>query len=271
MTSNDTVLRLRALCAPTLLLWLFGLAILMQLAEPSVASVARATKSTRQDANYRSYHFVLLVKSEGSNRTGASTDVSEELVIMPTDANLLERSTGGAIELKPQPLPEHITSALLKKYQTNRSPPKRLQTTPAVDAGTSVSHLVSKLQQPSAQPSIELHTISRGTGKKQRYPKKASAVNATPTTTERTAGTTAILKSSLRLLPVDDRDDGLAPFEVVATSKGSLPAQPRTVRKTAPQPSGDGTQKKARYEVIGTFRDAHVSRTRTQRLSAATR
>ncbi|KFB51879.1 phage integrase family protein [Anopheles sinensis] len=269
MAAEGSVLRIRALCAPAILLTaLFVLTLLSCATDATVPSPTKANKFASPDTNYRSYHFVLLVKSEGSNRTGASSDVSEELVIMPADANLLERSTGGAIELKPQPLPGHITSTLLKKYQTNRSLQKRHQLAPAADIPTKTEPAVSPTASELQHPTIQLHTVSRGHGKKQRYPKKVGAVKTSPTTTEGT--TMSVQKSSLRLLPVDDREDGLAPYEVVATSKGSLPAQPRTVRKTAQQTAGDGSQPKPRYEVIGTFRDAHGARTKPQRLSAVT-
>uniref|UniRef100_A0A182Q2C1 Uncharacterized protein n=1 Tax=Anopheles farauti TaxID=69004 RepID=A0A182Q2C1_9DIPT len=272
MATNGTVLRFRALYAATVP-WLVTLSILLQLAAPFVATPTKASKSGTDskaaNAAYRSYHFVLLVKSNGSNRTdhdSATSNVSEELVIMPTDADLLEQSDGGAIELKPQPLPSHITSAFVKQYHSNRAS-SRKRSQAAASSPTSVTKLVENARTDASlvEPSILLHKASREAAKKQRYPKKVSVetMDKTKRPTDKAIRQldSTKLDASLRHLSLADID--LAPYELVATSKG-LNGQPRTVRKTP----AAGEVQQPRYEVIGTFRDAHVlSRARARRQS----
>lgn len=268
MATNGTVLRFRALYAPAML-WLLGISFLIHLpGSSSVASSTKPSKSGRDSSAYRSYHFVLLVKSKGSNKPDVTAgNVSEELVIMPADAGLLELSNAtGGIELKPQPLPGHITSTLVKKYHSNRIARKQAQLV-AATALSKRSKNSNTIASTTASLNL-LHGTSPGTSKKQRYPKKATpAMVKTKLPKDKVTihRLNSKLAANLRQLSLPDAD--LAPYELVATSK-NLHGQPRTVRKTSQKPTADNKQQpKPRYEVIGTFRDAHVPQVRTRRQS----
>uniref|UniRef100_A0A182M8N5 Secreted protein n=1 Tax=Anopheles culicifacies TaxID=139723 RepID=A0A182M8N5_9DIPT len=263
MATNGTVLRFRTLYVPAVL-WLLGLCLLSHPTGATGATPARANKSTQDPSAYRSYHFVLLVKSNDSNQTnGTAGNVSEELVIMPTDADPLGQPTGGAFEVKPQPLPGHITSALVKQYHSSKA--SRKHSHPISPAGGAAKQLKNASTIIStAEPSILLHAGPRGTGKKQRFPKKVTPAMARTkqlkdkVTIHRLDASTK-RQTNLRQLSLADVD--LAPYELVATSKSLHHGQSRTVRKTSQKPgTADEQQPPPRYQVIGTFRDAHVPR-----------